>query len=395
MFVTELILLFSSILLCTTARPTSPSPRASTVASNSTLLRNPRDATCYDVILPISFEVNGYEWIRPRWTNDYEMIDYIGVEASRRPYNKSQIVQSSTIGGNYSISGTFCIPNKVGSKASTVILATHGLWYDRNYWSLPFETETYNFADRAIAQGYSLFLYDRLGVGGSSKLSGFEAQALHHVQVLRQLIGIVQSNTHTSAYLPSVNKTVLIGHAYGSIIMAQLLQFYPNIADVAILETLAEAFNGAVSLETFAPRIAAVLNSTRFGYADPGYLTWPDKVAAVNNNFKLGYYTDQAVDYLESHRTAYSVMEPLTQGFLNLNATQFPGPTLVLNGEFTSTVCQGYCPGVTQADFIGVWRAATPLDISIVPGCAHSLHLCSKVSSIYDQIFAFLQKVGY
>ena len=104
-------------------------------------------------------------------------------------------------------------------------------------------------------------------------------------------------------------------------------------------------------------------------------------------------------------------MEPLTQGYLNLNATQFPGPTLVsavslthiaailtnrqvINGEFTSTVCQGYCPGVTQAAFIGVWRAATPLDISIVEGCAHSLHLCSKASSIYDQIFAFLQKVG-
>ena len=119
-------------------------------------------------------------------------------------------------------------------------------------------------------------------MGGSSKLSGFEAQALHHVEVLRQLIGVVQANTYTSSYLPSVNKTVLIGHAYGSFVMAQLLQFYPNIADVAILETLAEAFNGAVSLETAAPRIAAVLNATRFSYADPGYLTWPDKVAAVN-----------------------------------------------------------------------------------------------------------------
>ena len=135
MFV-KLILLFSSVIFSTTALPTFETPRELKTASNSTasistLLRNPRDAICYDVILPISFEVDGYEWIQPRWTNDYEMIDFIGVEASRRPYNKSQIVQPSTIGGNYSISGTFCVPNKPGSKASTVILATHGLWYDR------------------------------------------------------------------------------------------------------------------------------------------------------------------------------------------------------------------------------------------------------------------------
>ena len=67
----------------------------------------------------------------------------------------------------------------------------------------------------------------------------------------------------------------------------------------------------------------------------------------------------------------------------------------VINGEFSTSVCDGYCPGITQEAFVGVWTAANPLDISIVDGCAHSLHLCTKAPEIYNQILGFLEKVGF
>ena len=151
-----------------------------------------------------------------------------------------------------------------------------------SYWSLPFDPDTYNFAQRAISQGYSLFMYDRLGVGLSSKISGYESQALLQVEVLRQLAGIVQANTYTADHLRSIDKTVLVGHAYGAVLNAQLLQLYPDIADAVILETLALSLNAAVSDEAFTPRVARLQNPERFGYADTGFLTWVDRYSAID-----------------------------------------------------------------------------------------------------------------
>lgn len=59
--------------------------------------------------------------------------------------------------------------NDTTGRAKTVLFATHGLNFDRSYWDLPVESEKYSFVDEAIAQGYSVFFYDRLGVGKSQR----------------------------------------------------------------------------------------------------------------------------------------------------------------------------------------------------------------------------------
>lgn len=38
-----------------------------------------------------------------------------------------------------------------------------------SYWNSGYEPETYNFVQFAVSQGYSVFNYDRVGVGKSSK----------------------------------------------------------------------------------------------------------------------------------------------------------------------------------------------------------------------------------
>jgi hypothetical protein len=37
------------------------------------------------------------------------------------------------------------------------------------YWDVEVDPENYSFVDFAISRGYSVFFYDRLGVGKSSK----------------------------------------------------------------------------------------------------------------------------------------------------------------------------------------------------------------------------------
>jgi len=38
-----------------------------------------------------------------------------------------------------------------------------------SYWDSEYQPENYNFVDFAISRGYSVFFYDRLGTGESSK----------------------------------------------------------------------------------------------------------------------------------------------------------------------------------------------------------------------------------
>lgn len=38
-----------------------------------------------------------------------------------------------------------------------------------SYWNSPYEPDKYNFVQYAVARGYSVFFYDRLGVGKSTK----------------------------------------------------------------------------------------------------------------------------------------------------------------------------------------------------------------------------------
>lgn len=43
------------------------------------------------------------------------------------------------------------------------------LTYANSYWNSPYEPEKYNFVQYAVSKGYSVFFYDRLGVGSSTK----------------------------------------------------------------------------------------------------------------------------------------------------------------------------------------------------------------------------------
>lgn len=43
------------------------------------------------------------------------------------------------------------------------------LTYSHSYWNTPYEPDNYNFVQYAVNKGYSVFFYDRLGVGGSTK----------------------------------------------------------------------------------------------------------------------------------------------------------------------------------------------------------------------------------
>ena len=98
----------------------------------------PFNVDCYDYTIPVAITSKNFQWIGPRWTDDYEWIDFLTTASSRPsagfpPPFGNPIDQTAS----YSISATFCTPKKGGPKAKTVLLATHGLGFDRRCFAPP------------------------------------------------------------------------------------------------------------------------------------------------------------------------------------------------------------------------------------------------------------------
>lgn len=153
----------------------------------------PKGANCVDSIIPVTVSSNNRPWIAPKWKNNYELIDFLSSATSRPSAGFPAPVGNNTVKQtlSYEIGATFCTPQKPGNHSNTVLVATHGLGFDRrydyytllsgnmksrklsliitSYWNFPYEPENYNFAEFAINKGYSIFFYDRLGTGISTK----------------------------------------------------------------------------------------------------------------------------------------------------------------------------------------------------------------------------------
>ncbi|KAH8799099.1 hypothetical protein F5884DRAFT_812695 [Xylogone sp. PMI_703] len=358
-----------------------------------TVSYQPPGASCQDFTVPIAVSIPALTWTGSRWTNDFELIDFVATESGRNALPSASLWSGpSPFTGSYDIAATFCTPtNTTLGREKKILLATHGLWFSGSYWNTQFEPKTYNFVQRAIIEGYSVFFYDRLGVNNSTQISGFEAQGLVQVEVLRQLSSLVNGGTYTGT-VGKPSSLILVGHAFGSFLSSALLTAYPDSADAAVFTTFGWGLNQAV-FETITPRIAAYQNPGQWGHLDPGYITWVDKVSNVGLNFKLGGYANETVDYIEETKTPFALQEPITQGLLDINATEFTGPIFILNGEYAITVCDGYCPGITDEPARDVFHSSINFTSYVLSGCAHTINYCTGASEAFSEIFGFLNSV--
>lgn len=166
-----------------------------------------------------------------------------------------------------------------------------------SYWDPNIEPEKYSFVDFAIARGYSIFYYDRLGVSRSSpfvlpfhfslniilkfecRISGYIAQVSIQVSILQQLVGEVRSGK----FGVKPKSVVLVGHSFGSVVSNALLAATPDIVDAVVLTGIGYAVpSNAVNFEAWQPRLARLQSPGRWRQLDGGYVTWVDIFANVN-----------------------------------------------------------------------------------------------------------------
>jgi hypothetical protein len=149
----------------------SPS-RASPVSIASVSLDRPSSsvAQCTPYTIPLNVTSQNIVFNITKFRNDLDLID-VATNIERKDSN----VTFNPVGGvenvtaQYSISGTFCTPKNASGngREKTVLLATQGIGYDGRYWDSAYKPREYSFVEAMVAEGYSVFYYDRLGTGKS------------------------------------------------------------------------------------------------------------------------------------------------------------------------------------------------------------------------------------
>lgn len=92
----------------------------------------PKGAKCQDYTIPVTITPEIRPWNATKWTDNYGFIDFLTRAATRMgagvilpvgdPVNQT---------ASFKISATFCTPEKPGEHSKTVLLATHGLGFDK------------------------------------------------------------------------------------------------------------------------------------------------------------------------------------------------------------------------------------------------------------------------
>lgn len=107
-------------------------PLGTVVAGATSKSYTPAGANCIDYDIPVSVSTQGINWIAPKWTENTGLIDFVSLASTRSSANFSSPVGGPVdLKGQYKISGSFCSPKGKTGKSGNVLLASHGLGYDR------------------------------------------------------------------------------------------------------------------------------------------------------------------------------------------------------------------------------------------------------------------------
>ncbi|KAJ8115615.1 hypothetical protein ONZ43_g4630 [Nemania bipapillata] len=246
-------------------------------------------------------------------------------------------VTPDAVESTYTIGATVC-----GSGGPTLIL-THGIIESKLYWSPTFgDSEKYNFIDAAVAAGYSVISYDRIGVGSSSKVNALtDAQFQVQTAVLNAIIDYAYGSMNAT-------KVGLIGHSYGSYITAGSAS--QSKVDAVILT----GFSGNFSY--FGPflagagfRVAKIQDPLRWGALDSAYLTSSDLYAETYAYYTAPYFEHRVAEWSYNVGSEpFAVAELPTLLGTTIEYDAIKGSVLILQGKYDVSACGGDCVGLLE-----------------------------------------------
>ncbi|KAK5134240.1 hypothetical protein LTR08_006783 [Meristemomyces frigidus] len=379
--------------------------RAITHTSNGTTPK------CYEFMIDVPVTAVNYVLDLQRVNNNIDAVNFaLDIDGRTSPNATERILGNVTVSATYSLKATLCTPG-AGNDKHVLQLLTHGLIVDSRYWDVEIDREQYSYVRAAVAEGYTVLNYDRLGHGLSQKPDAYTVvQGPLEVEILRVITEMARNGTLSSSGLPihvaAFDDVVHVGHSYGSILTAAFLAVYPDLSSAAILTGYIFTSNSAPGISTaaLAFEYAATNNPTLFGDRGSGYI-----VPASISQVQLGFYhrdnasdpagfTDDLLAYGEVIKQPLTVAEWLSiRGLLKLGPSPgFKGPIQFFEAERDFLLCGSNCADDYElATLEEFYPNASAIDVYLQPGAGHGLTFHKNATAGYAVMLTWLDSQGF
>ncbi|KAL2830346.1 Alpha/beta hydrolase family-domain-containing protein [Aspergillus cavernicola] len=362
---------------------------------------------CVNLNLSLPVTANNSIYDIPRVDNSIDAVDYAwDLDRWTAPNPADRVTGVKDVHETFTISAQLCVPQH-SEKAEILQIATHGFGFDKRYWDSEVHPEQYSYVDAALAAGYSILTYDRLGTGHSDKPDAYEiVQVPVEVEILKELILLARSGTLAGEsrspsgiiQVPEFEKTVLVGHSFGSGLTIAVLAGYPDIVDGAVSTGLIpNAEFGAAGQRSFGLEYAPVSEPRRFGDRGSGYLVQGTESSVQQIFFKKGFFESEMLAYAEQIKETGTAGEFVSFATaLGRPAALYSGPILFALGQYDFGTCLGECPGTYDLAALKneTFPGAADVSVHVQPGSGHALTMHSNATGHYEAIFAYLGEHG-
>jgi pimeloyl-ACP methyl ester carboxylesterase len=335
--------------------------------------------TCTQLNISISTSSKGYIFDIPKVNNDLDATAWaLNADTwSHKPFPEP-VLQNTTISGTYNIHAQLCTPKSGGN---VLQIASHGAFYDGRYWDA--ELQGHSYVNAALEAGYSILTYDRLGTGLSDKPDPYTViQAQFELEILREMT--LKARRGDLGIKP--NKTVHVGHSFGSILTTAFIATYPSLTDGAIITgfVLNEHF-GTVGRSSW-----AVVHPQGW----PGGFVTMQK-SGIQNTFFYGDFTQDLLNYGNSIKSPAAVGEITSGAFLATLGGPFTGPIHYILPASDFFICAGDCTRGYTADSVKAkFPNSSRIEIDIQPRTGHALPLHKNATAGFQVSFDFLKRNG-
>lgn len=295
------------------------------------------------------------------------------------------------------IRGTLSIPHG----ATDIQILVHGATYNRQFWDLPYQPDTYSYVHQANNYGFATLAIDRIGVGQSWRPSAHKVTLDTNIDAMQQVIQAVNSGTLGYTF----RRVFVVGHSFGAIVANATIGRYGGVDGYVALGSA--NWMNAVNLVTrtfrYMPFPAVLDHHMRRYGAKLGDVT--SRSDARPHMFYNTAHTDEQVintdeQYLrdvDSIGTFLSLFIP--PYFLRRDMRQVSVPVLAINGSEDLVFSGGRITDrTTETGFNKSMHKQYPqsphLETILATSSGHNVTLERDASTLITYIHDFLNRIG-
>ncbi|KAF9736726.1 hypothetical protein PMIN06_003543 [Paraphaeosphaeria minitans] len=306
------------------------------------------------------------------------------------PFAQELVSGTQSASGTYEIGATLCTPAN-NTTPDQVQLLTHGIGFDRYYWDF---APGYSYVDVAAQYGHATFLYDRLGVGKSTKADPLNVvQAAIEVEIAKVLAQKLRAGAFSNHAFSTV---VGAGHSFGSIITQAVTSQYPEAIDAAILTGFSTNSTGTVPFNlAYSQAIASQNQPYRFGALNNGYLVDGGAIANEICFFRAPGFDPEILSLAEATKSTVTLGELFSISAVTKPAANWTKPVAVVNGNEDLAFCFGNCSAPVnkaEAVFPVLYPQAKTTGAYLAKNTGHGLNLHYSAVEAYHYIQDFIDR---